>query len=175
MEVAVTAKILSYEELVSKVVYHPETGLFSWKKDHEYAKTIKAGDVISPNARSMGYRVACINKVRFYQHKLVWLYVHKQWPDRQIDHINGDKSDNRIENLRLATHSQNQHNRKKLKSRSGLVGAYRSSRGNTWYSTIMANNKKNYLGTFKTAEEAAQAYAKAKKELHPFCPDVPSR
>ena len=167
-----TEKILSQAELIDKVIYDKDTGLFRWRHDHEYSKRIKAGDIVSPNGRSMGYRVACINKKRNYQHRLVWLYVYGEWPLKAIDHINGNKEDNRLDNLRLATASENQHNRKHTKSKIGMQGAYKSTKSKSWYSSIMVNKKSIYLGSFKTEQEAANAYLQAKVKLHPFNPTV---
>ena len=149
-----------------------EDGVFRWKRDHKYFKKIKAGDVVGSGSLKNGYRCTAIGGKQYYQHRLIWLYVHGSWPDGPIDHINGNKSDNRIENLRIATPSQNQHNRKKTKSKSGMTGAYKHWSGR-WYSTIMVENKKHYLGMFETEEAAAKAYADAKAKLHPFSPLTP--
>lgn len=161
--------------LRSMVTYDPAAGIFQWKHDHKHLSWIKAGDEVGKGSRKQGYRCTTINNKQYYQHRLVWLYVYGEWPSKRIDHINGVKDDNRVENLRLATPSENQHNRRKTKSKVGLTGAYRASRGNKWYSTIMVENVKTYLGTFNTEEEAAAAYAAAKAKLHTFSPHVPTR
>ena len=152
------------------VVYEPETGFMRWRQDHKNLSWIKAGDVVGSGSLKRGYRCTSICKKQYYQHRLVWLYVHGEWPTNAIDHISGDRADNRIENLRQATHGQNQQNRKN--SRDGLMGAYRAHNCNRWYSTIMVDGKKNYLGMFATEEEAAAAYAEAKAKFHPFGPKV---
>ena len=162
------------ETLKSIVVYEKETGVFRWRNDHKTLSLIKAGNIVGAGSKKNGYLSTSIKKKQYYQHRLAWLYVYGEWPESSIDHINGDKSDNRISNLRLATASENQHNRKKTKNRDAPVGAYRHYKG-MWYSMIMINKKSKYLGSFKTAEEASAAYAKAKKELHPFNPNVPNK
>jgi hypothetical protein len=146
-------------------------GILYWANDHKYFKSIKAGDVVGSGSLKNGYKCTAINGKQYYQHRLVWLYVHGSWPEGSIDHINGDRADNRIENLRVVTSSQNQHNRKKTKNKTGMTGAYKSSKGKTWYSTIMVENKKHYLGMFETEEDAAKAYAEAKVKLHPSNPN----
>jgi hypothetical protein len=156
-------------ELVS---YDEKTGILKWRNDHKRLSWIKAGDEVGKSSLKMGYKCTAIKGKQYYQHRLVWLYVHGEWPEQSIDHINGDKTDNRIKNLRLATRSENQHNRKKTKK--GTMGAYRHYSGR-WYSTIMIENKKHYLGMFKNEEEAGKAYAEAKSKLHPFNPNVPTR
>ena len=157
------------------VTYDPKTGYMHWKEDHKYFKSIRAGDIVGRTSNKNGYRSTSINGKQYYQHRLVWLYVYGEWPKSDLDHINGIREDNRIENLRLATKSQNAHNKKKFRNNtSGIVGAYRHYSG-TWYSSIMVEGKSKYLGSFKTAEEAGAAYAKAKRELHPFSPELPCR
>lgn len=159
------------EALRELVVYGD--GLLWWKHDSKYFKHIKAGDAVGRGSTKNGYRCTSLNGKQYYQHRLIWLYVHGGWPVGAVDHINGNRSDNRIENLRIATPSQNQHNRKKTKNKRGMTGAYKMSRGPSWYSTIMVENKKHYLGVFPTEEDAASAYAQAKERLHPFSPIAP--
>jgi hypothetical protein len=157
------------EKLRKLVTY--DNGLLRWVSDHKHFKKIKAGDVVGAGSLKNGYKCTAINRKQYYQHRLVWLHVYGVWPDGQLDHINGNRQDNRIENLRVATLSQNQHNRKKTKNKVGATGAYKHWSGR-WYSTIMVENKRHYLGMFKTEDEAAQAYVDAKSKLHPFNPQL---
>lgn len=85
-------------------------------------------------------------------HRIVWLLVHGQWPMQSLDHINRNKTDNRIENLRLASFSQNQAN-KLAYGQVPFKGVKLTGRG-----LFQAACKKKYIGCFKTAEEAARAY-----------------
>lgn len=88
-----------------------------------------------------------------------------------MDHINCVRDDNRIENLRAADNAENQGNRRKARSDSstGVIGATWHQRSKKFQAMIRAGGKQKYLGLFPTAEEAHQAYLKAKRELHPFC------
>ena len=112
-----------------------------------------------------GYTSIYIDGKNYRAHQLAWLYVHGVWPDTDIDHINRNKSDNRIVNLRLASRSQNNIN-SGLHSHntSGFRGVYASR--NKWAAQIKLNGKKIYLGRFNTAEEAHQCYLAAARELY---------
>ena len=118
-----------------------------------------------------GYLSIKIDHKHYKAHRLAWLYVHGEWPNDGIDHINGDKVDNRISNLRAATPAQNKQNARKARSdsRSGLIGAIWSSRQNKWTSAIRVDGKKKYLGLFDEAGQAHAVYIEAKRTLHPFC------
>ena len=120
---------------------------------------------------NLGYLNIKIDHKHYKVHRLAWLYVHGEWPNDQIDHINGDRADNRISNLRAATRSQNKQNARKARSdsRSGLIGAMWDTKNNKWVSRIMVDGKRKYLGLFDEAEQAHAVYIEAKRILHPFC------
>jgi hypothetical protein len=111
------------------------------------------------------YRIVAIDGKNYLEHRLAWFWMTGEWPpsDAVIDHINGDSTDNRWENLRLATLSQNQRNRTRMNKNNpnGLTGAYRRS-DKRWVSWL----GKRYLGTFATKEEAHEAYRKAALEKY---------
>lgn len=101
--------------------------------------------------------------------KTIFLHRLLMNPERGlvVDHINGEGLDNRRTNLRVVTVAQNNLNsRVRSDSQTGVKGAYYDKRKGTYYSRIRANDKSMYLGTFKTAEEAAQAYAEASEKYH---------
>jgi HNH endonuclease len=101
-------------------------------------------------------------------HRLAWLYVHGIWPERKIDHINGNPCDNRLVNLRDVSQAQNMQNYRKAKSGSalGIQGVTRNGTG--FMAQLTVNYKNVYLGTFRTSEAAHEAYLVAKRNLHPF-------
>ena len=98
-------------------------------------------------------------------HRLAWFFVYKEMPNQLIDHINGIRSDNRIENLRVVTFFENAQNLKAHKdNKSKLKGAYWNEQNKNWRSSICVNGKVMNLGSYKTAEEAHCAYVKTSKE-----------
>jgi hypothetical protein len=105
----------------------------------------------------------------FYSHRLAWLYVHGSWPADQIDHVNRDRADNRIANLREATQSQNQQNRL-TKTSTGTVGVIWHARDARWQVTIRANGARKHLGQFKDLGAAVAARKQAEIALHTHRP-----
>lgn len=144
--------------------YDPETGAFTWRKSKGAAM---AGSPVGGKHRVKGYGEACIDGMYFQTHRLVWFYANGRWPIGQIDHINGQRDDNRLHNLRDVSQSENQQNRthsNRGKKYSDLIGAYWSTNG--WFSTILIAGKQVYLGRFETDQQAHEAYIRAKRTHH---------
>lgn len=125
----------------------------------------KIGDVAG-YVNELGYCIISVKNKLFSAHRLAWTYVHGEIPDEmEVDHINGNPSDNRIENLRLATRLQNAANRKMHKNNlSGFKGVYLDSRRKNvkqWRASIVVQKKKHSLGIFSSPEDAHEAYKKA--------------
>lgn len=106
---------------------------------------------------SQNFVMRIVNKKTITMHRLIMNPPRNM----QVDHINGDRLDNRRENLRICTQSQNCTNRASVKSKSGYKGV--SKHWNKWRAVIKVNQKKIHLGLFDTKEEAALAYNKAAK------------
>lgn len=160
---------MTQNELKSLFSYDEETGLFT-RLISKNGKD-KVGDIAGTVSKSMGYRIISIMNKKYQAHRLVYLYVYGYLPDKQIDHINGIRHDNRLKNLREADFSENAQNRKNYVSlaKSGLIGAHtKTDRPGIYFSCICINNKKINLGTFKSAQEAHEAYKAKRKEIHPF-------
>jgi len=116
-----------------------------------------------------GYIVVGIDGKIYREHRLIWLYHNGHFPAHDIDHINCIKDDNRIENLRDVTRSQNKQNGPHQKNnKSGVRGVWFHKQNKNWCASIFANGKNTYLGSFKSVEEAEAAYKAAKKILHDF-------
>jgi len=143
--------------------YAPETGIFTWKKT--MGGTAWAGTVAgAPN--SAGYSLIKIDGKKYQASRLAWLWVHGSWPENYIDHINGDRLDNRLVNLREATPAQNKHNSGPAKnSTSGVKGVFWNSKREKWQARIcLGGEVRQHLGYFNNLEDAKTAYEIA--ELH---------
>ena len=111
--------------------------------------------------KARGYTNVCINSKHYLLHRLIWIYHNGDIKDGLlIDHINCDKSDNRIENLRLVTHQENNLNNPNAKGYTHQKGK------NRWNAFIGLNGKQKYLGSFDKEKDARQAYLKAKSNYH---------
>lgn len=149
-------------ELKNQLKYNHETGIFKWiVSNSNRVKVGQEAGYLGPD----GYKYIRINNILFRAHRLAWLYVNGSMPSIFIDHINGNRSDNRISNLRLATHSQNLLNtNKKSHNTSGYKGV--SFYKGKWVAECRSNHVRKYLGRFETAEEASIAYINYAKENH---------
>lgn len=145
--------------------YDAETGNLVWKVDTGKKNFCgKIAGCIHPS----GYRLIRIKGKLCRAHRLIWIYHYGTEPKEHIDHINGNGLDNRMENLREATRSENMQNIKKAhkNNSAGLMGAHKHKK--KWRAEIRLNKMYIYLGTFDTPEEAHIAYLAKKRELHPF-------
>lgn len=115
-----------------------------------------------------GYCRVVVNGVRMASHRVVWALHHGDWPpsDMEIDHINGDRSDNRPCNLRLCSPSQNRANSLSSRNTSGLRGVSWCKRTMKWDARTMKNKKNIHLGYFDSKEDAHIAYCAAVEQAH---------
>lgn len=155
---------LTAERLRELLHYDPGTGVFTHLTGFRKGRT--AGRIrTTPLRKGGGYvqiNVGCVGQLA---HRLAWLYVFGTWP-RELDHIDGNRANNVISNLRQASGSQNMANRGKQKNNtSGFKGAFKHQKGGRWFARIKRGNEHRYLGTFDTARLAHAAYAKAAAEL----------
>lgn len=157
----------SIELLRSLFDYDPKTGVITRKITVSYNS--KAGDVVGFDD-GKGYLRVCISGRPYLCHRVAWAIAHGEWPALAIDHRNGIRSDNRIDNLRQATHVENGQNQRKAQrgSKSGLLGAYIEPRTGRYYSQIKVDGRIRKLGSFASAIDAHMAYVAAKQRLHPF-------
>lgn len=153
----ITQKIL--KEILT---YHPETGVFTWRIGRPKA----AAGSVAGCLNWKGYWVIGVNGKRYRAHRLAWLYTYGEMPKSTIDHINHNKLDNRIKNLREVTNAQNHKNMGMQKNnKTGFRGvSYAKDRGK-FVARIKDGDIYRCLGYFNCATAAAIAYAKAKIDL----------
>jgi hypothetical protein len=158
---------MTQDELKSILHYDPLTGLFTWLVSN--GPRSKNGTRAGFYHNQSGYRRIKLNGKEYQEHRLVWLYVHGFMPPDMVDHRDRNRSNNRLDNLRLASRIENSQNVGKSKNNtSGFLGVSWKKSNRKWVAQIMYNGKKTHLGLFDTAEEAHDAYQKASSELHPF-------
>jgi len=134
-------------------------GEFYWKKP--LSARVKVGDRAGTNDK-FGYRQIGIKGKIYREHRLVWLYHCGKWPEKFIDHINGIKWDNRIENLREAGYHENNRNRPAQKDQR-FKGVIKTPTGK-YAVSIRVEGKQKYIGAFLDEITAAEAYDKAARE-----------
>lgn len=111
-----------------------------------------------------GYRKVRIGGKKFRSHRLVWLMKHDSWPNEEIDHINGDRLDNRIENLRDVSRHENQKNTKRFENnKSGFTGIYWVAKNSVWRASISEGKKLVHLGHFKCLAQAVRVRKEAER------------
>lgn len=150
------------QDLVREILhYDSETGIFTWKSRKRsggvalgsVAGTIKDGYI----------RIKILNKA-YRAHRLAWLYVHGEWPSSRLDHKNGIKNDNRLDNLRLCTHAENIWNSKiPITNTSGYKGVCFNIGHKKWQASVTVKGKRLNLGYFDDPSTAHQAYVSAAK------------
>lgn len=162
-------EILTAEYLRDRLSYDKDTGLFTHNKT--FGSRFKAGDRADTpgHAALIGYRLVNLLSRKYLGHRAAWLHHYGAWPDGVIDHINGDKGDNRICNLRDVTHQVNNENRrnKSHHNKTGFMGVIVTN--GKFRARILVNRKNIHIGMFDTPEEANLAYIEAKRIYHAGC------
>jgi hypothetical protein len=161
--------MLTQAKLKEVLHYDPEAGDFTWLVDR--GTRAKKGAVAgSPNKIHEYYEIV-FEKKNYKAHRLAWLYVNGEFPEEQIDHINGVRTDNRISNLRAVGLLENLHNQKKrCTNSSGTTGVGWDKKANSWRVRINVNNQSIQLGSFADLNLAIEARRAAEK-LYNFHPN----
>lgn len=149
---------ISLQEVKELLDYNPLTGLLFWKISPN--KKIKVGSLAGGVKKQTGYFQVRLKGVLYPSHRIIWLLFYGSWPTKQIDHINRDKKDNRIENLRECSQQENSRNVKTKGGVSRYKGVHWDSKKKIWSAGAKMNYKTIYLGYFKDEEDAAKAYDK---------------
>ena len=158
--------MLTIERLREVLRYDPETGVFTWKEMLAYRAPAGSEAGCVARGRRPYIRITIANE-HFHASQLAWFYVHGVWPERLIDHCDGDPLNNRFANLREASDSQNQANRRLNKnSTSGFKGVYFDKSSGRWAANILKDRQKFWLGCHDTPEQAHAAYCEAAQRIH---------
>ena len=153
---------LTAERLRELLHYDPLTGLWTWLVNRGLAKV---GDVAGTTTRKQYVQIG-IDGCLYRSHRLAFLYINGEWPNGLVDHKNNDGFDNRWDNLREATFSQNAANGKVHRdSASGYKGVSWSKRNRKWRVDICISRKRIHVGNFTNIEDAIAAYAESAGKL----------
>ena len=162
-----TDNLPSTEYLRERLALDADTGQLLWRFNPRASKswnTRWAGREAF-TASFKGYRTGRLDGQQYLAHRVAWALHHGRWPQGQLDHVNGDRSDNRLENLRVVSNTENARNSSLSKNNtSGVTGVWRDTRRGHWCAEIKVDRRKIYLGAFASVEEAAAARKRAEKD-----------
>lgn len=163
--------MITREELLKLLHYDEFTGVFKWRVSRGRVKAGAEAGCIKVNEDGKSYRYVRVNGRMYYGHRLVWLILTGQFPNDQIDHLDGDGLNNASVNLRTVTNSENGKNvRKRADNATGVTGVYWDRTYAKWHAQIMLNGKGKHLGYFHNFDEAV-AVRKAAEKIHGFHPN----
>lgn len=157
---------LNADRLRTVVFYDAETGVFT--RRIVTGKTGKVGDIIGHTNKANRVEASIDGKI-YLAHRLAWLYVTGKWPLQEIDHIDGNPTNNRISNLRDISRVWNAQNQRKARAdnMTGVLGVSKHHR--KWQANITVDGKIIFLGSFPSEKLAGEAYVNAKRVLHDGC------
>jgi hypothetical protein len=154
---------VAHARVLEMLEYDPTTGVFRWRRKPN--RNVVAGSVAG-SVDAYGYLQTRLDKKPLKLHRLAWFYVHGEWPAGQIDHANGIRDDNRLENLRVATGSQNRCNRRAGRpNKSGFHGVFFHRKTGKWQARVTLQRKHYSFGYHSTPEAASAVYEAGAREL----------
>jgi hypothetical protein len=156
--------MLTQERLKEVLHYNKYVGVFTWRDKTNRRTYGKTAGAVKPGS---GYIVIGIGKETYPAHHLVWLWHHGRLPHDQIDHIDGDRSNNLLSNLREVTQAQNSMNMKRNSSNtSGVKGVFFCKSSKRWWAVIKSHDKYVFRKSFKSLHDAEQSVRAAREALH---------
>lgn len=158
---------ITVADVLDRYHYNPDTGVFLHARSSPRARI----GTVAGCVNSSGYVMLSFDGLLCLAHRVAWLVMHGKWPDDQLDHVDGDRTNNRISNLRECTYAENHQNRgMHSNNTSGVQGVCLFKPTGKWAAYICVNGKRINLGLFNSIEEAAAARAEAKARHHTFQP-----
>lgn len=143
-----------------RLAYNENTGDLIWKNGRNKNK-------VAGGTTKSGYLCIYLQGKMMQAHRVAWAMFYNKFPEKILDHINRNKKDNRICNLREISKSGNAQNRSRSSNKLGVIGVNMTKEGK-YFARITVNYKSLFLGVFDTKEEAGIAYKNAKINIHPF-------
>lgn len=151
------------DELLSQLDYDRATGKLTWK----VTKGRKIAGQEAGWLDNLGYRFTRFGGVLYGNHRVIVFLETGEWPAGDVDHIDGNPSNNAITNLRVCSHAENQRNMKKHKDNtSGFKGVYWNKQCEKWMAKVVVDGKQKYLGLYADKIAAAKAYDAAAANIH---------
>lgn len=149
--------------------YDVDTGIFKWKKSPSMC--VKQSSIAGTLNKSNGYIIIQLSRKVWKAHRLAWLYVYGCMPNHHIDHIDGNRANNAIANLRDVTNAQNQQNQKIARNdnSTGFLGVSYRKETRKFRARIGLNGVIHNIGNFDTASDAHDAYITVKRLMHEYC------
>lgn len=149
------------------LVYDADTGLLVWRVSRG---RVSAGTVAGCD-RGDGYQTVRVDRKLLLSHRVAWALHYGSWPDRDLDHVSGVASDNRIDNLRLASRSENMQNAQTRRAAKDTPrGVHWHARARKWCVVLYAQKQRHYVGLFASLADAIAARSTAKARVHTFSP-----
>lgn len=170
------SKLLTVEELSRVLTYDPQSGELTWlvsvggRGRQGHSGKFPAGTVAGSSTRGSYCRIRLNGRI-YYGHRIAWALTYGSWPTKNIDHIDGNPTNNKLANLREVSQQQNIQNQRRAlpNNTSGLLGVGWHNQAGKWRARITVGQKSHHLGLFDTPDTAHEAYLEAKRKLHEGC------
>lgn len=157
--------MITQDRLKQLLHYNPDTGIFTRLKAN---RKLTIGSPCGSVGKDNRVMISIDNK-NYRAHRLAWLYIYGEFPELEIDHINGNASDNRICNLRSVSHKVNLQNRVSFTKHNSVKYIGVTKNRNRYGAQIKIDGVRVWLGTYDTPEEASEVYLKFKRQYHEGC------